>query len=160
MSAPWTGSIGSRARARRCCRANCLGFYVFVVTNQAGIAKGRYTEADFAALMAHVDAGLAEIGAHVDDLRHCPFHPEGTVPAYRRVSDWRKPESGDAAGSDARRGPIDAARSVFIGDRETDMDAARQAGIAGRLFPGGDLLAFSEPVLAQALRAEMAEGVA
>src|SRR5262245_47411105 len=67
------------------------GYYVFVATNQSGIARGLYSEQEMRALHDYVSTKLAEKGAHVDDWRHCPFHPEGTVPAFARVSDWRKP---------------------------------------------------------------------
>lgn len=127
-------------------RANRLGYYVFIVTNQAGIAKGYYTEADYQAVKAHVRAGLAEIGAHVDDERHCPFHVEATIEAYRRDTDWRKPGPGMLLDL-MRRWPVDAANSLMVGDRDSDMAAASAAGIAGHLFPGGNLDDFLAPLL-------------
>jgi len=59
---------------------NDAGLYVFVVTNQAGVARGLYGEDGVVAVHAHVAAGLAAAGAHVDDFRYCPYHPEGTMP--------------------------------------------------------------------------------
>ncbi len=66
---------------------NEAGFFVFVITNQAGVARGFYTEADVAHLTAWMQKDLRRAGAHFDDLRYCPYHPDGTVEAYRRVHD-------------------------------------------------------------------------
>src|ERR1700730_19141124 len=67
---------------------NEAGFLVFVVTNQSGIARGLYREEDVAAVHAHMTAELAMACAHIDDGRYAPHHPEGTVAAYCRTSDW------------------------------------------------------------------------
>jgi D-glycero-D-manno-heptose 1,7-bisphosphate phosphatase len=117
------------------------GYYVFVATNQSGIARGLYTEQEMRALHDYVSAKLEEKGAHVDDWRHCPFHPEGTVPVFSRVSDWRKPGPGMILDL-MRAWPVDRAKSVLIGDKESDMQAAAAAHVRGLRFCGGNLLAF------------------
>lgn len=121
---------------------NEQGYYVFVVTNQAGIAKGLYSEADYQAVMTVLGDRLAEAGGHLDDARHCPFHPDAIYSAYR-VADhpWRKPQPGMLLDLMANW-PIDRARSVMIGDQPSDVAAGEAAGVRAVQFTGGDLASF------------------
>lgn len=117
---------------------NDAGYYVFVVTNQAGVAHGYYDEADVRALHGWMQRELRRSGAHVDGFEYCPYHPDGVVEAYRRVSDFRKPGPGMIRKLQQEWG-IDAGSTFLIGDRDSDLEAAAAAGIQGHLFTGGNL---------------------
>jgi D,D-heptose 1,7-bisphosphate phosphatase len=122
-------------------RLNDAGYYVFLVTNQAGVARGLYGERDVQHLHRWMQDVLRGEGAHLDDIRYCPDHPEAIDLRYKRASGWRKPEPGMIHDL-IKTWPLDLERSFFVGDKQTDMEAARRAGLPGFLFRGIDLDAF------------------
>ena len=126
--------------------AHARGWHVFVVTNQSGVARGLYDEAAVQGLHRWMLDEVLQSGGTIDDVRYCPFHPEAAVPAYRRSSSWRKPGPGMILDL-LRAWELDAGRCVLVGDQATDMAAAAAAGVAGYLFPGGNLEEFVRPIL-------------
>ncbi len=120
---------------------NDAGYYVFVVTNQAGVAHGYYTEEHVDELHAWMQQQLQARGAHIDCFEHSPFHPDGQVKRYRRHSELRKPEPGMIL-KIQRDWTTDPSRSFLVGDRDSDVQAAIAAGIPGFKFVAGNLLAF------------------
>ncbi len=131
---------------------NDAGYFAFVITNQSGVARGYYEEHHVVTLHRWMADQMAEVGAHIDAFEYCPDHPDGTVARYSRVSDRRKPAPGMITDL-ANRFPIDMTRSMVIGDKGSDMEAARAAGVAGHLFEGGNLETFVKRRLSPADKA-------
>jgi len=107
--------------------ANSLGMAVVVVTNQAGIAKRLYTEADFHRLTAWMKDEFAHAGAALTDVYFCPDHPDA-VGDPATIS-CRKPSPGMLLRA-AQDHHLDLRRSVLLGDQESDIEAGRAAGLA------------------------------
>jgi D-glycero-D-manno-heptose 1,7-bisphosphate phosphatase len=123
---------------------NRAGWLVFVVTNQSGIGRGFYTEEQMHALHVRMTEALEREGAHIDAVYYCPQHPDATVPAYRAADPFdRKPNPGMILRA-LDEWPVDRERSILVGDKPSDLEAALRAGIRGVLFPGGDLSKFLE----------------
>ncbi|MCU0888147.1 MAG: HAD family hydrolase [Rubritepida sp.] len=120
-----------------CHAAQRRGMALVVVTNQAGIGRGLYTEADFAALTGWMLARFAERGIAFAGVEHCPDHPQHGLGAYRRDNARRKPGPGMILDA-ARTHDLDPARSAMVGDRATDMQAALAAGVATRILLAAD----------------------
>src|SRR5258708_1612048 len=114
-------------------RINDLGRFVFLVTNQAGVAKGHFREADVLTFHAEFQRCLRAAVAHVDDIRYAPDHPDGTVPSYNRASDLRKPAPGMLLDL-MRQWPVNLEGSIVVGDKESDVQAAEAAGLRGQLY--------------------------
>lgn len=133
---------GAHAAVRR---VNAAGLLAFVVTNQSGVARGLYTEADVRGLHAWMADELAAQGARIDAWEFCPHHPE-----IGRDCRRRKPGSGMLDDLIVRFG-VDPARSVMFGDRESDMQAAAAAAVQGVPFTGADAGADLEAAVVAAL---------
>lgn len=108
-------------------RYNESGYLVIVVTNQAGIAKGYYTEEQMHKLHRVMNARLkVEYGAHIDAFYFCPHHPDFTGPC-----NCRKPNTAMLEKA-IRDHDIDPLKSVMFGDKEHDVKCAQKMGIEGR----------------------------
>jgi len=117
---------------------NDAGYYVFVVSNQADVAKALYPEESIGTLHRWMARELAEAGAWIDDWRFSPYYPEGSVAAH----DWRKPSPGMMILDLFVHWPIEREGSFLVGDKISDIQAAEVAGIPFYLFTGSDLAAF------------------
>jgi D-glycero-D-manno-heptose 1,7-bisphosphate phosphatase len=102
---------------------------VIVVTNQSGIARGLLTEDDYRAVRARLDDLFEERGAFIDDHYHCPHHPDFTGPC-----ECRKPGIGLFEKAIMEH-QVDAAASLFVGDRLRDLLPAKSYGARGILVP-------------------------
>ena len=111
-----------------CRSAKALGYVLIVVTNQSGIARGLYTEADFEALMLWMRSEFALRGVPLDAVYHCPYHPEHGVGDYRREHEDRKPGPGMLRRG-AREFDLDLGQSIMVGDRCSDVAAANAGGL-------------------------------
>jgi D-glycero-D-manno-heptose 1,7-bisphosphate phosphatase len=115
-----------------CCAAQEVGFALVVVTNQAGIGRGYYTDAQFRGYTTWVHRQFQERGASILATYYCPEHPDAALPVYRTDSGYRKPQPGMLLQA-ARDWQLDLPGSVLVGDQPTDIEAARRAGL-GRAF--------------------------
>lgn len=120
-------------------RLNSQGVMVGVATNQSGVARGYFDEDAVRGFHDLMQEQLRPHGAHIDRFEYCPHHPSQGSPPYLTLCNCRKPEAGmlltlaDLFGIE----PRDA---VVIGDRTSDLEAAKRAGMASMQFAGGDLL--------------------
>ena len=127
---------------------NDRGYYVFVVTNQAGVARGLYSLDDARRFNLEIQERLAGEGAHVDQFYISPYHPDGFVPEYAMHHWDRKPNPGMLLKA-MSEWPVVRERSFLIGDKDSDITAAERAGVSGHLFRGGDLAHFVASILAR-----------
>ena len=117
-------------------RLNEAGLAVVVTTNQSGVARGILTEEGIRSVHRHLSSILEAGGARIDAYYYCPHHPEGTIQAYTRVCDCRKPSPGlvDQAVRDLS---LDPTQSFVVGDKWMDIGLARAVGAQGILVRTG-----------------------
>lgn len=112
-----------------CCELKAMGFALVLVTNQSGIARKKFTEAQFITLTEWMDWSLADRGVDLDGIYFCPHHPEGREDKYRQLCDCRKPLPGMLLQAKNEL-HIDMAASYMVGDTIEDMQAAQAAHVA------------------------------
>ena len=111
-----------------CRKMSKAGFSLIVITNQAGIARGYYTEDDFNQLTKWMLEKFSQHGIEIDDVYYCPHHPIHGVGSYRRVCDCRKPGP-EMILRAAREHSLDLSQSILVGDKASDIDAGKAAGL-------------------------------
>jgi D-glycero-D-manno-heptose 1,7-bisphosphate phosphatase len=112
------------------------GYRIVVVTNQAGVARGRFAESFVNEAHAYLQSWLGRRNAALDGYYYCPHHPEGTVAEYAHGCDCRKPSPGMVQRAAAELN-LDVAHSYVVGDKWLDMGLARNAGARGILVRTG-----------------------
>jgi D-glycero-D-manno-heptose 1,7-bisphosphate phosphatase len=106
-----------------CRRYSDKGYIILVITNQAGIAKGFYTEEDFKNLTQWMTEQFRDRGIIISKVYHCPHHPDIDGPCQ-----CRKPAPGLIL-QGVKDFNLDISECVLIGDMDSDLEAGKRAGI-------------------------------
>ncbi|MDE1223759.1 HAD family hydrolase [Vibrio aestuarianus] len=109
-------------------KLRALGYEIIIITNQAGIARGYYSEIQYQLLTDWYRADLKEKGIDVLDIFHCPHHPDGTLANLSKDCDCRKPSPGMIEQAKSKYF-IDIKKSILVGDKNSDIHAGERAGI-------------------------------
>lgn len=125
---------------------NEQGYKLFVVTNQSGIARGYYTAAEMQALHEHMQSQLQQFKAKIEKFYYCPHHKDGKVAEFACECSCRKPKPGMLLQAFSEY-ELDKEQCFMIGDKDSDLEAAANAGIKGYKFTGGSLLDFVKNIL-------------
>ncbi len=110
-----------------------MEYLLFIVTNQAGIAHGYYTEGDYHTLNNWMISQLIEQGIRIKKVYYCPYHPKGIVGKFKRDSGDRKPNPGMLLKAQKEYN-INLKKSILIGDQFSDIEAGEKAGVGTNLL--------------------------
>ena len=110
-------------------RLNTAGIAAVMATNQAGIARGYFSNETLAAVNAELERQLGALGARLDALYVCTHHPTAGEPPYRETCECRKPKPGLLLRAAAELG-LDLSRSIMVGVKPSDVEAGQAAGAA------------------------------
>jgi len=99
------------------------GYLLFIITNQAGIARGYYTEEQFHVLIDWMIKQFENQGVLIKKVYLCPYHPD-----FTGGCECRKPNPGMILQA-AKEFDIDLSESILIGDKESDIEAGERAGV-------------------------------
>lgn len=113
--------------------AQSKGYNIFVVTNQSGIARGLYNEADFKRLSIWMSSVFESEGVRIIKVYYSPFHPVHGRGSYKKDDFSRKPKPGMIQQA-VREFDINLDKSILIGDNITDIEAGNAAGIGQNLL--------------------------
>lgn len=114
------------------------GYLIIVITNQAGIGRGYYTEHDFEVLTKWMLEVFKEQGVNITKVYHCPFHPTHGIGEYKCESFDRKPNPGMLLKA-IHSFDIDPKQSILIGDNITDIEAGLKSGIKHNLLINNEI---------------------
>ena len=104
-------------------------YYIFIVTNQAGIAKGMFNENDFKKLHLYLKNNLSKKNIYFNDVQYCPYHPKGKIKIYKKKSSLRKPGN-QMIKNILKKWLIDKRKSFMIGDKNSDKDCAKKSNLS------------------------------
>lgn len=135
------------------------GIRIFVITNQAGIARGYYTEEQFRSTTQYIEGVLVREGVIIEKTLYCPHHPEGIVPEYTKTCACRKPNTLLIESVMAEHN-YQSSELALIGDKDTDIEAGNRLGLRtylvltgyGREHQGNANATYVEPDLLGAVR--------
>ena len=131
------------------CAAKKKEYLIIIVTNQAGIGRGLYTEANFLALMEWVKIKFDEKNIPIDDIFFSPFHPEAGIGEYKKDSYLRKPNPGMLFNAQ-KKYKIDLSKSIIVGDNISDIEAGQSAGVGTNILFSKDEL-FKDTIIVKHL---------
>ena len=114
-------------------KANSLGYLIFVITNQAGIARGYYSEQDFLNVTDWIHQQFLKHGARIEQTYFCPFHPEHGIGIYKQESALRKPNPGMILKA-SQDHHLNLKQSLLVGDKESDIQAGLKAGVGHNIL--------------------------
>jgi D-glycero-D-manno-heptose 1,7-bisphosphate phosphatase len=107
---------------------NKIGFKIIIVTNQAGIAKGYFSDSEYQIFTKHLQDDLKKNGIEILKIYYCPHHPDAKIKKYQCSCTCRKPKPGMLLKS-IRTHSVDIKRSFLVGDKVTDVLAGKAVGL-------------------------------
>lgn len=109
------------------------GYQIVIITNQSGIARGYFSEDEFMTLTEWMDWSLADKGVDIDGIYFCPHHPEHGIGDFKQACDCRKPQPGMIKSAQSHL-DIDLSQSYLVGDKLSDLQAGKNAGVATNIL--------------------------
>lgn len=116
-----------------CQKAEQAGYLIIVITNQAGIGRGYYSEKDFDVLTEWMTSEFEKNNVTINAVYHCPYHPEKGIDDYKKDAPCRKPNPGMILKAKAQF-DIDLESSLLVGDKNSDIQAGLNAGIGKNIL--------------------------
>ena len=131
---------------------------IYIITNQAGIAKGYYAEEDFHTLTDFMTNQFHKAGINIEKVLYCPHHPEGIIPEYSLKCNCRKPDIG-LVDTIMKQEGFQSSEVALIGDKNSDIEAGRTLGIRTYLVLTGYGLKHQESTKASFVKPNLLSAV-